>query len=438
MYIRSIKLRDWKAYESATFEFPAPGNRKNVVLIGGENGFGKTTLFEALALGLFGRDGLPLVLRAGVAGDEQKLSQNFRSFIERALFSGALPAGRSSCSIELKFFDGNDEPIEIVRKWHFNDAGRLKQGDYGEELRILEGTGRRPVNPPRSEADPEAWFRDWISRKFLPTSLASFFLFDGESASIYAERDMGAQVRAGIAGLLGLNWLEQLAKDLRAYAAQKRSQLPREASTEAISQLDSMISAMEAELEQAGSKLQEIEAELRGSELERDSLTRELTANHGGGTRAQFEELAKDKADFERQYASAEDRLRTIAEMDLPLALAGQPLRQRVEIRLEQERKREQWEAATSQRQERTSQVDALLGEQLAEVAPPLTVDQEHAVRLAVQHALERLWFPPPADVADSFRHPHARGPLLQRVLDRLANAQAVSTETGLSRVPCG
>jgi DNA sulfur modification protein DndD len=208
MHIRSIKLRDWKAYETALFEFPDPGSRKNVVLIGGKNGFGKTTLFEALALGLFGRDGLPLVLRAGAAGDEQRLSQNFRSFIERALFSGAPAAGRYSCSIELKFADELGEPIEIVRRWFFNDAGKLKQGESAEEQLILEGKARKPVSPGRSEADPDGWYRDWISRKFLPTSLASFFLFDGEAASTYAERDMGEQVQQGIAGLLGLTWLE--------------------------------------------------------------------------------------------------------------------------------------------------------------------------------------------------------------------------------------
>lgn len=429
MYIRSIKLRDWKAYETAMFEFPAPGSRKNVVLIGGRNGFGKTTLFEALALGLFGRDGLLLVLRAGVASDEQRLSQNFRSFIERALFAGAMPRGRSSCSIELNFVDEHGEPVEIVRKWHFSSAGKLKQGDAGEELRILEGSARRPIVPPRSEADHESWFRDWISRKFLPTSLAGFFLFDGESASIYAERDMGVQIREGINGLLGLNWLEQLAKDLRQYASVKRTQLPKGASTEAISQLDIQIEAMECELTTAESRLREIEADRQSSDRERESLTRELAAGYGSGTRAQFEELAKEKSDYERQYANAEDELRKIAEMDLPLALVGQQLHWRVGERLEQERLREQWEAATTQREERTSQVIDLFDEQLADIAPPLTVGQVDSVKVAVQRALERLWFPPPAGVADSFRHPHARGPLLQRVLDRVESAQTVSVE---------
>lgn len=429
MHIRSIKLRDWKAYESATFEFPDPGSRKNVVLIGGKNGFGKTTLFEALALGLFGRDGLPLVLRAGVAGDEQRLSQNFRSFIERALFSGALLAGRASCSIELKFIDEFDEPIEIMRRWFFNDGGKLKQGESAEELRILEGKARNPVSPGRNETDRDAWYRDWVSRRFLPTSLASFFLFDGEAASSYAERDMGEQVRQGIAGLLGLNWLEQLAKDLRAYAARKRAELPRGASTDAILKLDAEIAAMEAELADAEVRREALEAEFLACSQERDALTREFAAGFGGGTRARMEELVRDRADCERQFSAAESGLRSICDMDLPLALSGQKLREKVKVRLDQERQREQWEAATSQREERTSQVVELLDDQLPRVVPPLLAEQALAVRAAVQKALERLWFPPPDGVADSFRHPHARS-MQQRAIDRLVKAQSVSAET--------
>lgn len=429
MHIRSIRLRDWKAFESATFEFPDPGSRKNVVLIGGKNGFGKTSLFEALALGLFGRDGLPLVLRAGIGGDEQRLSQNFRSFIERALFAGALMAGRTSCSIELKFIDEFDEPIEIIRRWFFTDAGKLRQGESAEELRIFEGKARSPVSPGRNETDRDAWYRDWVSRRFLPTSLASFFLFDGEAASSYAERDMGEQVRQGIAGLLGLNWLEQLAKDLRGYAARKRAELPRGASTDAILKLDAEIAAMEAELAEAERRREALETEFVACSQERDALTREFTAGFGGGTRAQMEELVRDRADCEKQFSDAESGLRSICEMDLPLALSGERLRERVKVRLEQERQREQWEAATSQREERTSRVLALLDEQLTKVAPPLLAEQGLAIREAVQDALERLWFPPPEGVADSFRHPHARS-MQQRVIDRLVKAQSVSAET--------
>lgn len=428
MHLESISLRDWKAFESATFEFPAPGKTKNVVVIGGRNGFGKTSLFEALALGLFGRDGLRLVLRAGMASDDQGRAQSFKDFMERALFGNALANGRNSCRIGLKFIDDADEPIWIERTWYFNDHGKLKSGDSAEQLTIFQGVGRRVVGPGRTEHDIDGWYRDWLSKTFIPTSLAGFFLFDGESAAVYAERDMGSQVREGIEGLLGLNWLKQLQKDLRVYATTKRSQVPKGVSNEAIADLDAAVSAMEEELARCDERLQAIETDLKDSETLRDALTREL--GYGAGTRAQLEELTREQADHEKRYSAAQDKLAVAAQADLPLALAGGVLLSRVEARLDQESRLDQWEAALSQRDSRTASVLEFLDELLPTVDPMLLERQIGGVRVAVEKALERLWFPPPGDVADSFRHPHARGPMLQRVLDRLKEAKAISSSS--------
>lgn len=426
MHLESISLRDWKAFEAATFEFPAPSKTKNVIVIGGRNGFGKTSLFEALVLGLFGRDGLRLVQRAGIASDEPGRAQSFKDFMERALFGNALAKGRNSCRIELKFIDDAGEPIWIDRTWYFTDYGKLRSGESAEQLKVFQGIGRRVVGPSRTESDVEGWYRDWISKTFIPTSLAGFFLFDGESAAIYAERDMASQVREGIEGLLGLNWLKQLQKDLRAYANAKRSQVPKGVSNEAIAELEAAVSAMEQELESCDQRLRQVEQELADAELLRDSLTREL--GYGAGTKAQLEQHIRDQADQEKLYNAAQDRLNAAAQADLPLALAGRQLLTRVESRLEQEARLDQWEAALSQRDGRTSRVLEFLDQQLPTVEPALMERQVEGVRAAVESALERLWFPPPGDVADSFRHSHARGPMLQRVLDRLRDARELSS----------
>lgn len=126
MYLKSISLRDWKAYALANFDFPAPDNGKNIVLIGAQNGFGKTSLFEAIVLCMFGKSGMPLVARSPFAGDDrQRLATSYRNFLEKALHSGAIDVGRSSCSVKLTFVDEGEE-IEIQRIWHFSEKGQLK------------------------------------------------------------------------------------------------------------------------------------------------------------------------------------------------------------------------------------------------------------------------------------------------------------------------
>jgi DNA sulfur modification protein DndD len=62
MQLRKVSLRDWKCYAGKVeFSFPAATEGKNISLIGAANGFGKTALYEAVVLGMFGRDGMPLL-----------------------------------------------------------------------------------------------------------------------------------------------------------------------------------------------------------------------------------------------------------------------------------------------------------------------------------------------------------------------------------------
>lgn len=125
MYLRRIELRDFKAYEHALFDFPRPEGGRNVILIGGLNGFGKTTLFEAIALGLYGRDALSLINRARPGIDEEERRVSFRKFMRGCLHAAALSSGRSSTSITLEFEDRHAKPYRLTRIWHYSDSGEL-------------------------------------------------------------------------------------------------------------------------------------------------------------------------------------------------------------------------------------------------------------------------------------------------------------------------
>ena len=85
MYISQIALRDWKVYQTADFDFPAPTRDRNIVLIGAPNGYGKTSLFEAIVLGMLGPEGLPLIGRSPLfrCGGGRETPRNFLQRISR-------------------------------------------------------------------------------------------------------------------------------------------------------------------------------------------------------------------------------------------------------------------------------------------------------------------------------------------------------------------
>ncbi|MBD0866062.1 MAG: AAA family ATPase [Rhodobacteraceae bacterium] len=114
MYLSKIRLRNWKAYAQAEFDFPAPGPGQNIILIGARNGYGKTSLFEAIILGMFGRDGLPLIARSPLSAGEGGRLEPYSKFLKKALHRGATAAGWHSCSVYLTFVRGGRNPAYLA------------------------------------------------------------------------------------------------------------------------------------------------------------------------------------------------------------------------------------------------------------------------------------------------------------------------------------
>lgn len=221
VWLREVELRDFKAYQFAKIELPKPSRNQNVILIGGLNGYGKTTLFEAVTLGLFGPHNLWFLARAK-PGDEATQQVSYRQFMERILYAGAVKQGRTSCSVKLTFEEAGGHPCIILRRWHYSDDGKFQPGQ--DEIRILYGPERKPLEPPSSVADPDKWYFDWIRENIVRLEYAHFFMFDGEYVSIYAENDRKTQVKRSIEELLGVVWLRELKEALEDYRKQRSSQ----------------------------------------------------------------------------------------------------------------------------------------------------------------------------------------------------------------------
>lgn len=418
MHISQITLRDWKAYTTANFDFPAPTSGKNIILIGAPNGYGKTSLFEAIVLGMFGRDGLSLIARSPLSGaDKERLATSYKHFLEKALHRGATAAGRTSCSVKLVFTDENDEPLEIQRIWHFNDSGVYRAQD--EEIHIYEGTTRKAVGPGALQGNDRAdWFREYIAENLLPFTLAHFFMFDGEQVSVLAERSMSDQVRHGIEGMLGMPVLKRLAKDLRAYAEVRRKDSPN-VSDKTVEKIELERHQLNFENDKKTERLAEIEPYRAALKEEQEHLIREL-ASFGSGSQALLQEQLEQINNYQRAVEGGSAQLEELLMKDLALALSGPGLRTSIKKRLLSEGVRERWENGKDQGDSNLERFLASVDTGMQEINPSLSVEQREGVLDSARNAWDKLWYPPPDNCADEYLHPYLNELERSKVIDQL------------------
>lgn len=343
MYLQSVKLINWRSYREARFNFPRPHGHRNVILVKAPNEYGKTSFFEAIALGLFGRDGLVLVPRARAAAGNNaldRLGASYSQFLSNTLHYRATASGPAHCSVSIAVEDDDGVPIELTRTWHFRKNGSHKPGD--DDLAIFHDGGREPVIPPAGIENRDEWFRDWIAQRFLHASLAEFFLFDGEQVQRYANREMSEQVRRGIEGLLGLPILRNLKASLASYAQQRRTSAAAP-SDSTVKTVEAEIAAIEEAISEQRKRFQEAEAVLPSLKNEIDDLTQAIEGR-GEGDTAMVRKLIESEQHYRDEAKRAMEALLDLIQGDVALALAGSDLRKQTCARLAAEDKRERWE----------------------------------------------------------------------------------------------
>jgi DNA sulfur modification protein DndD len=396
MHIERIHLRDWKSYVDVAFEFLRPTRNKNVVLIGARNGYGKTSLLEAVTLCLFGYEGMPHLPR-GTLGDVASPEAGYDEFLTRALHGGALAAGRNSMSVTVSFqVDGNR--ITVMRQWHFQGNGRHKSSD--EEVRIFEGD--QPVRVGRLENKNE-FYRNYIARTFIPFWLAPFFLFDGEQVQRLANKDLSSQVRAGIEGLLGIGTLRELQDDLRSYALNRRGNSDRGGDA-TLQSLGLEVQALEAELNDTKRVIESLQPRLVQQQATRDGKLRKLRSV-AGGNKATLEEQYNRKSQADSHRAILHERLVDFLQTDLALIVSGSSLRRDTLKQLKGEAVRENWEAGKLQGQSKLEEFTNSIDLRKIEARPPLAVSQVEWMKKAIAESWDTLWYPPPVDCSNSYLH---------------------------------
>ena len=194
MLIKRIKATNFKTYLSLDLDI-AVEDDKPLILIGGENGGGKTTLFEAIYGALYGLH-IHTVKQFTelLNANSQRLEK--QQIILELHFSGRVLNEEQQYVLTRTYaLNPSNLPVENVK---LNMNGTIFQ--YGT------------ATPPVQRAEQEAQVNKIIKAN-LPQELSRYFLFDAmEAGSLLKEDQLNRVIKENIENVMGFNKYMQLAK----------------------------------------------------------------------------------------------------------------------------------------------------------------------------------------------------------------------------------
>lgn len=200
---------EWECSNYRTFygEIKIPlylGNSdKEIVLIRGNNGFGKTTFINAIKLALYGRNaGLNKIM-------------TYTQYLKENINYKAKEEGNNTAWVSIKFVNNNrvtrnDIPknITVKREW------TLVTDDEVEEFVYIYEDG--------IELEIENNFEEYLG-KIIPKEILNFFAFDTEEIRYTADDfNSGDNITSDISKILGITELETSKNALKVYESKQR------------------------------------------------------------------------------------------------------------------------------------------------------------------------------------------------------------------------
>ena len=298
------------------------GKVKPIILIGGKNGSGKTSILEAIRLCLYGSQGI----------SERISAKDYERYLRgRVHRDDSLLINPTSAAVTLVFEHahiGSKHEFTVTRSWD------VKENSVSAYLNVLRD------GVPLDDIDRES-AEDFLI-DLVPPGVAQLYFFDGEKIQKLAEaEDVDASLSDAIRNLLGLELVDRLQGDLRIYRNRFDS---KEKNTNAAG----TIYLINTEIREKRDEIIELRKSVDEANSYSDSILKEIArqeariAKEGGSYASRRDELEIQKRGHIARIAELEDDLRRHAENLLPFTIVPE-LCGEVVSQLSAERELQEW-----------------------------------------------------------------------------------------------
>jgi DNA sulfur modification protein DndD len=267
MLLKSIKLKNFRQFKDAYLEFATGTDGRNVTIIKGENGTGKTTFEQAFFWCLYG-----------------KTDFTDKVLLNKDIIKEMRPSKDEEVEVELQLWQGDVE-YHLIRnqKYHIDYNGKVYSDNPNFDIAMYKDKSPNPQFVEQTQLD-------YVVKSILNQQLSKYFFFDGEHIEKMSKEVTSGKKSDEFAGavqdLLGLNAIKNALDHL---SPTKASSVIRSydksfngKSDERIEELTEEINEKTDKINNIANRISDLETERSNAQTLKDEKIKELTKYEEG------------------------------------------------------------------------------------------------------------------------------------------------------------
>lgn len=314
MIIKSIELNNFRIYRGVNKIDLTPNGERNIIIVSGNNGYGKTTFLMSLVWCLYGKN-MEKVDELYKKEIDEKGS--YSKYIGNSLNSSAAQEGETRFSVAVTFTDveiPNTTCTEITLIRSYDRATSTS-----DELKILiDGKESDLFNDKDEE---EMFIRDYI----LPIEIAKFFFFDAEKIVSFAQVNtpkQRAELSQAYSQVLGIQKYVELKSELEKLQDDYRRESAQPKDKKEFNELLAAIATDEEYITDCGKQISENQDKVSLLKYECNELQEKLIREGDLMSIEKLNELKEKQEQLKNEVSDAQEGLKDLYNY-IPFGLAG-------------------------------------------------------------------------------------------------------------------
>lgn len=314
MTIKEIELYNFRIYKASNTIDLSRGDKRNIFLVSGRNGFGKTTFLMSLVWCLYGRQMQDV---DDIYKKEIEDQGGYGKYIANSLNRLAKAEEDHNFHVAISFTDINIPEVpcnEIIIKRSYNT-----KTSSNEEIEVLiDGYPSELAK----EVGPEIFIREFI----MPIEIAKFFFFDAEKIVNLAEVNTPEQKRRlskAYSEVLGIKKYEDLKSELEGLQLKLRQESANATEKGLLKTLEAEVETCQEKIEENLKSINELREKRSEKNKESRDIQEKLIKSGSLISVDELQQLRLQDEELTKRLSALQNQLKESYDI-IPFAIAGE------------------------------------------------------------------------------------------------------------------